>query len=236
MDTRDLATFATVARLGGMGRAARALNTVQSNVTHESTPPGASSWASLCSNARHSAPALTAAGERLMPYANRLDALLEEARPCRPRRRLAARSRWWSARWRPPRRCACRAGSLPTPRTIRMSIWCCAPAPPRSWWSACWRASSKAPSCAALSATPTSRPRRSSRKNSRCCSAPGRRSIAELLRQPDLRLIILRAGCSYRQRLEELLRAAWHCRPETAGVRNARGHPRLRSRPASASP
>ena len=33
MDTRDLATFAAVARLGGMGRAARALNTVQSNVT-----------------------------------------------------------------------------------------------------------------------------------------------------------------------------------------------------------
>jgi DNA-binding transcriptional LysR family regulator len=36
-------------------------------------------------------------------------------------------------------------------------------------------------------------------------SAPGRRSVAQLLRQPDLRLIILRAGCSYRQRLEELL-------------------------------
>ena len=33
MDTRDLTTFAAVARLGGMGRAARALNTVQSNVT-----------------------------------------------------------------------------------------------------------------------------------------------------------------------------------------------------------
>ena len=33
MDAKDLITFETVARLGGMGRAARELNTVQSNVT-----------------------------------------------------------------------------------------------------------------------------------------------------------------------------------------------------------
>ncbi len=33
MDARDLATFEAVARLGGMSRAARELNTVQSNVT-----------------------------------------------------------------------------------------------------------------------------------------------------------------------------------------------------------
>ena len=36
-------------------------------------------------------------------------------------------------------------------------------------------------------------------------SSPAQRSLTALLRQPDLRLIILRAGCSYRQRLEELL-------------------------------
>ncbi|HYZ20584.1 MAG TPA: LysR family transcriptional regulator, partial [Rhodopila sp.] len=33
MDARDLKVFETVARLGSMGRAAEALNTVQSNVT-----------------------------------------------------------------------------------------------------------------------------------------------------------------------------------------------------------
>ena len=36
-------------------------------------------------------------------------------------------------------------------------------------------------------------------------SAPTERSIAKLLAKPDLRVIVLRAGCSYRQRLEELL-------------------------------
>jgi len=36
-------------------------------------------------------------------------------------------------------------------------------------------------------------------------SAPAETSVAALLRRPDLRLVILRAGCSYRQRLEEVL-------------------------------
>src|SRR5436190_17472691 len=78
MDTKDLATFAAVARLGGMGRAARALNTVQSNVTQRvhrlEESLGVALFERSCAGAR-----LTAAGERLMPYAARLDALLEEA-------------------------------------------------------------------------------------------------------------------------------------------------------------
>ena len=36
-------------------------------------------------------------------------------------------------------------------------------------------------------------------------SAPTERSVGKLLARPDLRVIVLRAGCSYRQRLEELL-------------------------------
>jgi len=36
-------------------------------------------------------------------------------------------------------------------------------------------------------------------------SAPTETSLATALRRPDLRLVILRAGCSYRQRLEEVL-------------------------------
>jgi len=36
-------------------------------------------------------------------------------------------------------------------------------------------------------------------------SGPAQRSVADILHAPNLRLIILRAGCSYRQRLEELL-------------------------------
>src|SRR5262249_52851255 len=36
-------------------------------------------------------------------------------------------------------------------------------------------------------------------------SGPAPRAVGALLGQPDLRLIVLRAGCSYRQRLEEIL-------------------------------
>src|SRR6185369_15195124 len=78
MDNRDLATFAAVARLGGMGRAARALNTVQSNVTQRVRRLEQSLGVALFERSRAGA-RLTAAGERLVPYAARLDALLEEA-------------------------------------------------------------------------------------------------------------------------------------------------------------
>ena len=78
MDLRDLATFATVARLGGMGRAARALNTVQSNVTQRVRRLEDSLGVPLFERSRAGV-RLTAAGERLIPYAVRLDALLEEA-------------------------------------------------------------------------------------------------------------------------------------------------------------
>ena len=53
--------------------------------------------------------------------------------------------------------------------------------------------------------SPSSRPTAIFEEELALLSAPGAASLAELLRQPDLRLIILRAGCSYRQRLEELL-------------------------------
>src|SRR3954469_8211758 len=79
METRDLTTFATVARLGGMSRAARALNTVQSNVTQRVRRLEEQLGVALFERSRAGA-RLTAAGERLMPYASRLDALLEEAR------------------------------------------------------------------------------------------------------------------------------------------------------------
>src|SRR6188508_3067138 len=78
MDTRDLTTFATVARLGGMGRAARALNTVQSNVTQRVRRLEESLGVTLFERG-HSGARLTAAGKRLMPYAARVDALLAEA-------------------------------------------------------------------------------------------------------------------------------------------------------------
>jgi len=79
MDAGDLRVFAAVARFGGMNRAAAALNTVQSNVTARVRLLEAALGTPLFH--RHSRGAtLTSAGRRLLPYADRVAHLLAEAR------------------------------------------------------------------------------------------------------------------------------------------------------------
>src|SRR4051812_7939902 len=203
MDTRDLATFATVARLGGMGRAARALNTVQSNVTQRVRRLEESLGVALFERSRSGA-RLTAAGARLLPYAGRLDALLEEAsRAARddgaPRGILAV-------------------GSLETTAALRLSPLLASYVAAHPEVDLVLRTGTTgelvervlarelegAFVCGPIAhgdlvTTPLFE------EELALLSAPAHRSISELLRQRDLRLIILRAGCSYRQRLEELL-------------------------------
>jgi DNA-binding transcriptional LysR family regulator len=79
MDTGDLRIFEAVARLGGMNRAAAELNTVQSNITARIRHLEASLGETLFQ--RHSrGVALTPAGQRLLPYARRAGHLISEAR------------------------------------------------------------------------------------------------------------------------------------------------------------
>jgi DNA-binding transcriptional LysR family regulator len=79
MDTGDLRVFEAVARLGGMNRAAAALNTVQSNVTARIKALEMDIGCVLFE--RHSRGVkLTAAGQRLLPYADRATRLMAEAR------------------------------------------------------------------------------------------------------------------------------------------------------------
>jgi LysR family transcriptional regulator, cell division regulator len=79
MDAGDLRVFAAVARLGGMNRAATELNTVQSNVTARIRQLEETLGAPLFH--RHSrGVTLTVAGQRLLPYADRVGHLLAEAR------------------------------------------------------------------------------------------------------------------------------------------------------------
>jgi DNA-binding transcriptional LysR family regulator len=79
MDAGDLRVFAAVARLGGMNRAAAALNTVQSNVTARIRLLEEALGTALFH--RHSrGVTLTVAGQRLLPYADRVGHLLAEAR------------------------------------------------------------------------------------------------------------------------------------------------------------
>lgn len=78
MDAGDLRVFEAVARLGGMNRAAAELHTVQSNVTSRIRLLEAEIGGPLFH--RHSrGVALTSAGMRLLPYAERIGALLAEA-------------------------------------------------------------------------------------------------------------------------------------------------------------
>ena len=78
MELSDLMTFSTVARLGGVTRAAEELNTVQSNITQRVKALEAEIGTPLFE--RHSrGMTLTGAGRRLLPYAQRLAALAREA-------------------------------------------------------------------------------------------------------------------------------------------------------------
>jgi DNA-binding transcriptional LysR family regulator len=79
MELSDLALFAAVARCGGITRAAHELNTVQSNVTARIKLLEEELGTPLFH--RHArGVALTAAGRQLLPYANRLAALADEAK------------------------------------------------------------------------------------------------------------------------------------------------------------
>lgn len=79
MDAADLRVFEAVARQGGMSRAAAELNTVQSNVTARIRHLEAELGVPLFE--RHArGVSLSEAGRRLLPYAGRVRQLLEEAR------------------------------------------------------------------------------------------------------------------------------------------------------------
>jgi DNA-binding transcriptional LysR family regulator len=79
MDARDLAVFATVARAGGITQAARTLHTVQSNVTQRVRLLEAELGVSLF-HRRSRGVTLTSAGEQLLPYAERIGRLIDEAK------------------------------------------------------------------------------------------------------------------------------------------------------------
>lgn len=203
MDARDLATFEAVARLGGMGRAARELNTVQSNVTQRVRRLEESLGVSLFERSRAGA-RLTPAGERLMPYATRVDALLDEAgRAARddgaPRGTLTV-------------------GSLETTAALRLSPLLASYVQAHPGVDFVLRTGTTAEMVervldrdleGAFVCGPVVHPQLVSTpaftEELALLSAPTERTLATALRRPDLRLVILRAGCSYRQRLEELL-------------------------------
>ncbi len=203
MDAADLRVFEAVARLGGMNRAAGELNTVQSNVTQRIRQLEAELAAPLFQ--RHArGVALTPAGRRLLPYATRVAQLLAEARRAvaddgAPKGPLIL-------------------GSLETTAALRL-----APV------LAAYAASYPEVDLALMTGTsaelvelvldhrvegafvcgPVQHPELAEevifREELVLVTQRSPLGLEALLAARDLKLVVLRAGCSYRQRLEEIL-------------------------------
>ena len=206
MDATNLRVFEAVARLGNMSRAAQELNTVQSNVTariraleHELGVP--------LFHRTNRGVALTEAGQRLLPYAAQIGRLLADARRAvddngTPRGPLIIGSLESTAGIRLPRLLAAYAAAHPevdlvlTPgdtselidRTLNHEVdgaFVCGPVNhPDLDEEVIFR--EELVIVTAQSAQPA-------------------QSLADLLRQRHLKIVILKLGCSYRQRLEDVL-------------------------------
>lgn len=207
MDTGDLKIFEAVARLGGMNRAAGELNTVQSNVTARIKALEADIGCALFE--RHPrGVSLTAAGRRLLPYADRAARLLADARHAArddgtPRGMLTIGSLETTAALHLTPLLAGYAADYPeVDLVLRTGTTCeligdvleervdgafvCGPA-----------------------AHPDLREQTMFREELAMLAAPDVASLDEALAggplRGEARIVVLRAGCSYRQMLEALL-------------------------------
>ena len=205
MDAADLRVFEAVARLGGMNRAAAELNTVQSNVTARIRLLEEELGAPLFR--RHSrGVALTAAGHRLLPYAVRVRRLLEDARRAveddgTPRGPLTV-------------------GSLETTAALRLSPLLATYVAAYPEVDLVLRTGTTCELIAgvlehrlegAFVCGPVDHPELEAEvvfhEELVIVTARSVRALGELVGGGDLKIVVLRAGCSYRQRLEAILAA-----------------------------
>jgi DNA-binding transcriptional LysR family regulator len=203
LDAGDLKIFAAVAQCGGMNRAAELLNTVQSNVTARIRALEEEVGSPLFD--RHSrGVALTAAGKRLLPYAENILRMLDDARRAasedgEPRGTLTI-------------------GSLETTTALRL-------APVLSGFVAAFPAVDlvlrTGTTCeltdevlarrieGAFVCGPVEHPELETEvvfeEELAVLAAPHVRSLAAAVGGGDVRMVVLRRGCSYRQRLEGIL-------------------------------
>ncbi|MGH7104116.1 MAG: LysR family transcriptional regulator [Acetobacteraceae bacterium] len=203
MDLADLRIFEAVARLGGMNRAAGELNTVQSNVTTRIRLLEDELAAPLFR--RHSrGVSLTAAGARLLPYAVRLRQTMEEAR-----RALVDDG---------TPRGALTLGSLETTVALRLSAQLAAYAAAYPEVDLVLRTGTTCELVkevlefrleGAFVCGPVDHPELEEtlafRERLAILTAPSVVDLDRELHHRALKIVVLRAGCSYRQRLEEIL-------------------------------
>ncbi|HEV7370848.1 LysR family transcriptional regulator [Arenibaculum sp.] len=205
MDAGDLRVFEAVARLGTMGRAAAELNTVQSNVTARIRLLERELGVPLFH--RHSRGAVpTDAGRRLLPYAARAARLLDEARRavaddgC-PKGSLAVGSLETTTALRLPRVLADYAAAHPAVDLVLRTGTTC------ELVAAVLEHRIEG----AFVCGPVGHPELEAmtvwEEELVLVTAGGVRSLDALLRAGTPKIVVFRAGCSYRQRLEAVLAA-----------------------------
>lgn len=202
MDTGDLRVFEAVARLGGMNRAAAALNTVQSNVTARIKALETDIGCVLFE--RHSRGVkLTAAGERLLPYADRAARLMAEAREAArddgaPRGLLTIGSLETTAALRLTPLLAGFAGGYPDIDLVLRT------GTTRELVAEALEGRVDGAFVCGPVAHPELREEVMFREELTLLTATSVSSLDEAW-SGEVRIVVLRAGCSYRQRLEALL-------------------------------
>ncbi len=203
MDAADLRVFEAVARLGAMNRAAVELNTVQSNVSARVRRLEQALAVPLFER-QSSGVVLTAAGQRLLPYAVKVARLLDEAV-----RAVADDGRPEGA---------LTIGSLETTAALRLSPVLSIYAAAHPGVDLVLRTGTTAELIeqvlghrleGAFVCGPVDHPQLLAEvvftEELAVATAPSVAGIDELSRMAAPKIVVLRAGCSYRQRLEEIL-------------------------------
>ncbi len=203
MDIADLRIFEAVARLGVMGCAAAELHTVQSNITARIRALEESLDCRLFE--RHArGVSLTDEGRRLLPYAQSIPRLLRDAeRAVRddavPRGGLVIGSLETTAALRLAPLLANYAAAYPkVDLTLRTGTTC-------ELIELVRQGSIDGAFVCGPVVDPALAVRSMFREELALVAAPGVKSLQAIVRGGDVRVVVLRAGCSYRQRLEALL-------------------------------
>jgi DNA-binding transcriptional LysR family regulator len=203
MDAADLRIFEAVARLGGINRAAAELNTVQSNVTtrirHLEQQLGVRLFDRLSRGV-----VLTAAGRRLLPYAHRVRDLLDDARRAVADDGVPAG--------------VLTVGALETTAALRLTPVVARYLADHSGVDLVLRTGTTEELLVraldrsiegAFVCGPVRHPDLAEEKVFReelaLLAAPHVATLNEALTAPATKIVVLRAGCSYRQRLEDVL-------------------------------
>jgi DNA-binding transcriptional LysR family regulator len=203
VNDRDLKIFETVARTGGIGRAAAELNTVQSNVTTHLRELEQELGFALFE--RHSrGVTLTAAGHRLRPFAAKIGDLLRQAKQAvqddgTPNGPLAIGCMETTAGLRLPAVLAAYTSAFPD---VELSLV-------TGTTPFLTQAVLNRELDAALVSAPVDHPELVTetvfREQMVIIAAPKIRSFDDLVAKPDLRIVVLRFDCAYRRQLESVL-------------------------------